>query len=123
MKTVAAKSILEMAYGSIMERADYEMEKIVENILNENTDPEAKRTMTLKLVFEPSPDREMVNVNVQASSKLAPFVSLRVGLRVGRSGGACYAKELSAEVPGQLDINGQEEPEPALLSFGKAANK
>ena len=37
MQEEKAKSILEMARGAIMERVDYEMAKIIENILDENT--------------------------------------------------------------------------------------
>ena len=45
-------SILQMARGAIQERVDYEISKIVENILDYNTEPclERKLTLTIKRV-------------------------------------------------------------------------
>lgn len=37
------KSILEMSMGAILERVDYEMEKVLNNILDLNTKPTGKR--------------------------------------------------------------------------------
>ena len=37
------KSIIDMAHGAFKERADYEMAKILENILDPNTKAEKKR--------------------------------------------------------------------------------
>ena len=37
------KSILEMSMGAILERVDYEMGKVIDNILDVNTKPTAKR--------------------------------------------------------------------------------
>lgn len=49
----STKSILEMAHGAILERVDYEMAKILDNILDANTEATAKRRMTLTLIFAP----------------------------------------------------------------------
>ncbi len=114
-----ASGILEMGRGAIMERANYEMQKIVENILDENTKAESKRVLTLKLTFSPSGDRSKISVEAQAASKLAPLTGIMVGLCVGRSGGEYYAKEMSAEIPGQLSID---DPDEASLKLNKAAN-
>ena len=47
------KSIIDMAHGAFKERADYEMAKILENILDPNTKAEKKRTLTIQMVFVP----------------------------------------------------------------------
>lgn len=39
------KSIVEMAMGAIQERADYEMSKIIDNIIDVNTNPTKKRQL------------------------------------------------------------------------------
>lgn len=44
------KSIIDMAHGAFKERADYEMAKILENILDPNTKAEKKRTLTIQKV-------------------------------------------------------------------------
>ena len=43
---VNQKSILEMARGAFQERADYEMSRIVDNILDANTKADATRKST-----------------------------------------------------------------------------
>ena len=42
MKT-DAKSIMEMAHGAILERCDYEMARVMDNIMEPNTNPTTKR--------------------------------------------------------------------------------
>ena len=54
---IEAKSILEMAQGAIMEQVDAEVGKIVDNILDLNTESKKKRTLTLTVDFTPSSDR------------------------------------------------------------------
>lgn len=43
------KSIIDMARGAIKERADYEMTRVVENILDPNTSATAARKITITL--------------------------------------------------------------------------
>lgn len=40
-------SILQMARGAIQERVDYEVAKVIDNILDVNTDAKTKRKITL----------------------------------------------------------------------------
>lgn len=54
------KSIIDMAHGAFKERADYEMAKILENILDPNTKAEKKRTLTIQMVFVPDSERQTV---------------------------------------------------------------
>lgn len=70
----SVKSIMEMARGAIMERVDIEMTRIIENIMDENTEAKVQRVLTLKVGLTPDPERKMVNVVAQANSKLAPLV-------------------------------------------------
>ena len=54
------KSIIDMAQGAIKERADYEMARILDNIMDPNTAPTKKRTLTLQLVFSPDSERRQI---------------------------------------------------------------
>lgn len=56
------KSILEMSMGAILERVDYEMGKVLDNILDINTKPDAKRKITLNLTLTPAADRRTITV-------------------------------------------------------------
>lgn len=60
------KSILEMSMGAILERVDYEMGKVIDNILDPNTKPTGKRKITVGLELIPSGSvcRSWVNDNL-----------------------------------------------------------
>ena len=62
------KSILEMARGAFLERTDYEMKKLIENILDPNTHATAKRKMTITMTFMPDDDRKNIGVKVDVKS-------------------------------------------------------
>lgn len=49
MNEEAKKSILQMCNGAFQERADYEMSRLVDNILDPNTSAKAKRKVTITL--------------------------------------------------------------------------
>lgn len=64
------KSILQMARGAITERADYEMARIIGNIMDANTKATAKRKLTLTLELVPDDERRNISVSVTAKSTL-----------------------------------------------------
>lgn len=51
------KSILEMSMGAILERVDYEMGKVMDNILDPNTKATAKRNWSLSPARTAGPSR------------------------------------------------------------------
>ena len=56
------QSIVDMAMGAIKEKVDYEMSKIVDNILDINTKATGKRTLTLTFTLQPDDERKQVQV-------------------------------------------------------------
>ena len=111
------KSILEMSMGAILERVDYEMGKVMENILDPNTKATAKRTITVKITLEPDEERQHVEVSATASSTLAALHPVKTALAVGQEGGHTVAVELTPQIPGQFDTYGGEAPERKVLKF------
>jgi hypothetical protein len=96
------KSILEMAHGAVMERADLEMTKVMENIADPNTKATEKRVITLRLELAPDENRETIGVKATATSKLAATNSISTMLYVtGDENGEMCAVEATAQVPGQ----------------------
>lgn len=67
------KSILEMSMGAILERVDYEMGKVMDNILDPNTKATAKRKIPVTLELIPSADRRTITVQVKPRVALRPF--------------------------------------------------
>ena len=81
---VNKKSVLEMAMGAIAEITDYEVERVVANIMDPNTAATAKRKITITLTFAPDDYRQQIGMDAQAKTTLArssrcarPCASLR----------------------------------------------
>lgn len=111
------KSILEMARGAIQERADYEITKILENILDPNTSATAARKLTLTLTLKPDDTRQNIAVGVVAKSTLAATNPVTTTLYVADEE---TIVEMVPQVPGQLDMDGQEEGAAPMLKLIKA---
>lgn len=113
------KSILEMARGAIQERVDYEMGKVMDNILDVNTNPTAKRKLTLTIVFTPDAERSSIAVDVTAKSTLQATNPVRTSLYIAgeSSTGEVQAVEMVPEIPGQLSMDGESQESPSILSI------
>lgn len=53
-------SIMSMARGAFEERVDYEMDKVIQNILDPNTKATAKRKITLTIELTPDDERRTI---------------------------------------------------------------
>ena len=115
--TQQTKGIVEMARGAALERIDYEMNRVVENILDENTKPDTKRVITLKITLAPDSQRENIVVSYEASSKLAPTNPVVTSLYVAGedSNGLLQVVELTPQIPGQINLYGGEQEAAAIL--------
>lgn len=110
------QSILQMARGAIQERADYEMSRILDNILDANTDPKAKRKLTLTLELKPDDERQVISVSCTAKSTLAPTNPVVTSLYVADGDNVV---EMVPQVPGQFTLGGAEQEEPSVLKLIK----
>ena len=119
MSNITAKSILEMNNGAFMERADVEVAKIINNILDANTSPTAKRKMTLNFVFMPDADRQGIVVDLEVSSKLSSMVPRWTSLYVTADGssGELQVVEMVPQIPGQMELGGGEQSQPVQLKL------
>lgn len=119
-ENVMYKSILDMAEGAIKERCDIEMSKIIDNIMGINTAATKARELKLTVKFTPSSDRKNVQVSTQAQCKLQPTEPLATALYIGADeNGEVGAVELTRQIPGQMNIDGQEQAEPPKLRLAK----
>lgn len=117
------KSILEMSSGAILERVDYEMGRIMENIMDPNTKPGAKRKLTLTVELTPSADRKTITVQTTAKATLCPTDAVTTALAVvGAPGtGEISAVEMTPQIPGQYYMDGSIQDQPSILKFTKQA--
>lgn len=121
MDDTMKKSILEMARGGFLERVDYEMAKIVDNILDANTKATAKRKLTITMELSPDDDRSSLGVSFVAKSTLVPTNPVNTMLYISgeTSTGEVQIVEMVPQIPGQLGFDGQEQEPPSTLNLIK----
>ena len=66
--------------GAVPERFDLEMQEVLKNIKDPNTDPEAVRSLTLTFKFRSSKDRNYVAIEFLIAHKDAPIETLSGGI-------------------------------------------
>lgn len=62
-----------IANGALPELFKQELDRVIANILDPNTDPECKRTIRIDITLEPNAERQAARSFVEVSSKIAPF--------------------------------------------------
>lgn len=93
----------DLANGAIQEKLDYELNKVFNNIHDLNTAAVKKRTVTIKLTFEPDKDRQVVKVESDFTTRLADVEGVSTTVLTGKDlgTGKVEARELKSSVPGQ----------------------
>lgn len=114
------KSILEMARGAITERVDYEMGRVLQNILDPNTKATAKRKITLTVEFTPDDERQTIGVSVTAKSTLAATTPIKTALYASMGSFGDFAVvEMTPQIPGQTTMDGDEQEPAPILRIAK----
>lgn len=108
----AKKSILEMCNGAFQERTDYEMGRLIDNIMDPNTDPTAKRKIQITMELKPDAERTTVSVSCSVKSSLAPTYPVQTMLYIAANDTVI---EMTPQMPGQFDLDGNEQEAPAQL--------
>ena len=110
-----------MAKGAIQERVDYEVSRVVDNLLDMNTEAKAKRKVTLVISMVADEDRRVVKVEASAKSTLAPVTPVDTSLVITSDGnGEMMLAEIVPQVPGQLSMTGEAQEAPKILKIAKA---
>jgi len=114
-------SLTRLAKGAIEERIDLEVSKIIDNIQDPNTRADKKRTLTITIDFIPNAERNHVTLNTVVKSKLESTNSIQTALAVGfdKVTGEQMAVELVPNIPGQIDMNGNEQEPPKVLKLAR----
>lgn len=80
-----------VAGGSVPERFEAELEKVIENVMDPNTKPDAQRRIRIDVKIKPTEDRSNGTVSVEVSSKLAGQKSDAGPFYIGRQDGKLTA--------------------------------
>lgn len=83
--------------GGVRQLFDEELDKVLENIMDPNTEADAVREVTIKVKIKPDKDRSTAAVAIIPSSKLAPAVALGTRMFFGKKGGKYLAFEHDPE--------------------------
>ena len=95
--------------GAVQEKMDRALERVAKNILDPNTDPAKKRSITLKISLKPDQnDTEDVQVDADISVTLAPEIGVSTRFFVNKdlkNGGVTVMEHKKGEIKGQLDFS------------------
>lgn len=116
------RSVIDMAQGAVKERLDYEMARVMDNIADVNTSPTKERSVTITLKLKPNADRTQVNISAIVKSKLEPTNPVEIPMAIVEDDeGKPAAYEMLPQTPGQLVMDGEEQPEPGVLRLIRQA--
>ena len=122
---MSKRKILEMARGALMERADYELTRIVENIMDINTPATKARKLTVTIDLRPDETRQMVVISATAKSTLAATTPIQSTFWMeSDENGLPVMREALAESPDQTILpEVEEQAQPVIAMLGKAAKE
>lgn len=99
-------NLSEFAGGAVDERFNIELQEVLENMQNLNTDPLKARTITLKITLKGNSDRNLASAVVDAKSSLVPANGISSTLILDQDKkGNPVAAELKSGIPGQSFIS------------------
>lgn len=115
------KKLDELMDGALTERFNYEMERVLQNVFNVNTDPKRKRQIQIVIDISPNERRDAAEFKVDVKSKLAPPMAVAQTVMIYQDDdGNVTATEITNQIPGQIDMDGGVNI-PKVVEFESAA--
>jgi len=99
-------SIIDFADGSVVERINFELAKLIENIENPNTD-EKVRTLEIKIKLTPKNGRKSIDAEYSVVGKPRPISPVSASMVVQQSEGSTSVFEADGIGEGQVDLFGE----------------
>lgn len=115
-------NILNIAKGALVEQADVEIQRILENIADPNTEIKKPRKLTITMTFKPM-DREATAINVVTKSSCVPYNAVSTQVFIGRNNeGTVVAEEfVKGQIQGQMKVIDTDTGE--VISDGPSSKK
>lgn len=86
--------------GAALQLFELELQRVLKNLMDVNTDPKVKRSITLKFNFTTNDARNHAQVEIVAGApKLAPVKPLETSLLIGAIGDIAIASERAIVQP------------------------
>lgn len=122
-----AKGILDIGNGEIIDALNRELERVILNINDINTDAKP-RTITLKITLKPAEDKKLINVSSFATSTVRPCRKVEVTMvnikEQKKTGDVEFKLQevLADAAPGQIDFDGNVVQAPKPIVVGVIAH-
>ena len=94
----------EINSGALQEVFDYEFDKVLRNIRDVNTDPKAKRKVTIEMPISPNEKRTIGDIDFKVKHTEAPINGFATAITITEDGRKVVAEEIGNELPGQMNV-------------------
>lgn len=94
-------SLLNIGGGAAIELFDVELQRVLKNVVDPNTEPKKPREITLKVRLDPDEKRFLTNVEISCASKIAAMSTFSTQVIIDREGSRVEAREI---VPSQQKL-------------------
>ena len=112
-------TFLELARGAMLERFDYELNRVIDNIVDPNTPATKPRKIQMTITFTPDNERKHISHDVVVKSTIQPTNPISGSTALIERDGQTSLVELTAQIPGQADIYGGEQEKPSIIQLHK----
>lgn len=97
----------ELSGGALQEIFDVEFDKVMKNIKDINTDPRAKRKITIEMTIAPNEKRTIGNIDFKVKHTEAPVNGFATSISILEDGKNIVTEEIGGEIPGQMKIEAE----------------
>lgn len=112
------KSLDQLMDGALVERFNQELAKLMENVFDLRTDPSKRRRISLIFDFKPNERRDAAEMSADVKIVTAPPIPLKQTILMSISDdGHVRLTERTDQIPGQIDMDGNETPIPKMVEF------
>lgn len=89
------------AGGELSRQINRDIEAVMRNVVNPNTDVKAKRKITVTIEFKPNEQRNFITTNVNSKPTLAPALGAvtALGVQQDLTSGAIDVAEIGSKMP------------------------
>lgn len=91
--------------GAVAERFNDAIARIIENVMDKNTDYKVNRKVVISLSMKPNEDRDLISTTIDVKTTLAPPKVLQTMIAIGRNGETVGATEVGQQLVGQRKID------------------
>lgn len=115
------KNLDQLMDGGVTAIFNAELKKVWDNIFDLRTEPNKKRKLTLTFEFMPTTNRDAAVMKYYVKPTLVqPSAVQQTVFMHQRDDGTVVVTEQTSEIPGQIDLDGNEAPEPMVIEFSKS---